>query len=72
MTTRASYKSRIVCGNPKYKKCSGSITRNACVACETAMSNNQESVTTGQKDTRTDTGQSDPYVLLYLELSKSR
>ena len=47
----------------------GSILRNACVACETAMSDYQESVTTGltdrQTDARqTDAGQGDPFVRL--------
>ena len=33
----------------------------ACVACETAMGDNQESVTTGQTDIQTDAGQSYPF-----------
>ena len=41
---------------------SGSIPRNACVACETAIRDYQENVTTVQ----TDAGQSDPYVPLCL------
>ena len=51
-----------------FNKHSGSIQRNACVACKTALCDYQESVTTGQTDTQrdgqTDAGQSDPYVPL--------
>ena len=43
------------------KKNSGSIPRNACVACETALRVWQ---TDRQTDRRTDDGQSDPYVSL--------
>ena len=46
---------------PKFKssiKHSGSIQRNACVACETAMRDCQESMTTGQTHGHTD-GQTD-------------
>ena len=53
----------------RISKHSGSIPRNVCDACKTAMRDYQESVTAGQThrqtDGQTDAGQSDPYVPLY-------
>ena len=42
------------CSHGQIHKHSGSIPRNACVACGTAMRDYQESVTTRQTDVQTD------------------